>query len=87
MNYHILEQGKDESMEQLRSIPVLPADKPALLVFDLCKRFNLSIAGDKVTFLKDIDMTTFVRDVDAFFVQWREAEVYKLGKTSRAVIK
>ncbi|MEX2680274.1 MAG: hypothetical protein Q6373_001625 [Candidatus Sigynarchaeota archaeon] len=67
-------------MEYLRSISELPAEKFALLLFDLCKRFNLSIVGDKVTFHKDADMITFVHDVDTFFARWREAEATKLGK-------
>nr|MDO8084363.1 hypothetical protein [Candidatus Sigynarchaeum springense] len=75
-----LEHGKAMSMEQLRSLSGLPAEKFALLLFDLCKRFNLSIAGDKVMFLRDVDMSTFVRDVDTFFAQWRETEAAKLGK-------
>ncbi len=53
-----------------------------MLLLDLCKRFNLSIAGNKIASLKDVDMALFVRAVDTFFVQWREAEASKIGKIS-----
>jgi hypothetical protein len=80
--HNALEQNKDKavSVDFLLSLSGLPSDKFALLLLDLCKRFGLSISGDKVAFHGDVEITAFVHDVDGYFKLWRENEALKAGK-------
>jgi hypothetical protein len=80
--HQTLEENKDKAVnvELLLSLSGLPSDKFALLLLDLCKRFDLSISGDTVTFHGDADIAAFVRDVDSYFARWRENEAIKAGK-------
>nr|MDO8083366.1 hypothetical protein [Candidatus Sigynarchaeum springense] len=76
-----LERDKSVSVDSLQSLSMVPHDRFALLLLDLCKQFGFFISGDQVMIRGDVDIAALVRDIDGYFARWRDAEATKLGKS------
>ena len=75
-----LDRGKKISIDLLQSRAGLPPEQFAILLIDLCKRFDVSISGNEVAVHDDADLDSFMQEVDGFFARWRGNEARKLGK-------
>jgi len=69
------------SIDKLRAVSGLPAEQFLTLLMDMCRQLDLSTDGSVVAARHDQDAASLLREIDAYFAKWREAETSKLSKT------